>query len=199
MQWVRSQVITAAHGFTQETHNGDDIHFSKSLELGEVCTPKLGHLQHFDAGCGTSFWKELNSGPLKRTQTDGRGVKRSVGLDNNTLFLKFFVSWHQTASLFYFETTSFICFSSCWLGWNGWNCPPCCHPLLLPPTPVPKKKKKKSLGTITQVINSCCSALPSACWLPTRYLYLFFISVQRLFLLSCQSSVIRREEKSRHP
>lgn len=78
--------VAAAHGFTQETHNGDDSQFSKSLEVGEVCTPWPGHLQQFDAICGASFWNELNFGPCIRRQTEGRGLKRSAGLDDNTSF-----------------------------------------------------------------------------------------------------------------
>lgn len=79
--------VTAAHGFTQETHNGDDGQFPKSLEVGEVCTPRPGLLQQFiGATCGASFWNELNFGPCIGTQTECRGLKRSGGLYNDTSF-----------------------------------------------------------------------------------------------------------------
>lgn len=86
---MRLHGVAAAHGFTQETHNGDDGQFSKSLEVGEVCTPGPGQRQHF-GGIRGALWNELNFGPCRRTQTEGRGLKRSVGLDNNTSFYFFF-------------------------------------------------------------------------------------------------------------
>lgn len=84
---MRLHDITAAHDFNKAMHNGDDGQFPKSLEVGEVCTPRPGHLQQFiGTTCGASFWNELNFGPSIKTQTVGRGLKGSAGLCNSTSF-----------------------------------------------------------------------------------------------------------------
>lgn len=106
-----------------------------------------------------------------------------------------------------FETKSFLCFFSCWLGLKSWICPSCCHPQFLPPTPVPEKavsgQSQKSSTAAARIPLPVLSLLllPSACWLSTHYLYRFphvaFVFGSNSFFFPSQKGVIRRQTKWR--
>lgn len=73
---------------------------------------------------------------------------------------------------------SFFFLPPCWLGLKSWNCPSCCHPQFLLPTPVPKQavsgqSEKSTAAALNPLPVLSHLLLPSACWLSTHYLYHF--------------------------
>lgn len=81
LKCVRLHNIGAAHGFIQEMHNGNGSQFPKSLEVGEVSTPRPGQMRRFISTThGASFWNELNFVPVSKHRLGAGGLKRSRGL-----------------------------------------------------------------------------------------------------------------------